>query len=59
MSGCRRKLKKERELVADINKTFKNYCERQGACTSCTYRYSVNCKIEYLKDLLKEAEECE
>lgn len=56
MAGCRRKLKKERELVADINKAFKNYCERQKDCDSCKYGYTANCKIEYLKELLKEVE---
>lgn len=54
----RRKLKTERELVADINKTFSNYC-KQRECAECPYRYSMHCKLDYIIDLLShDYEEC-
>lgn len=54
----RRKLKTERELVADINKTFSNYCN-QRECFECPYRYSMHCKLDYIIDLLShDYEEC-
>lgn len=54
----RRKLKTERELVADINKTFSNYC-KQRECVECPYRYSMHCKLDYITDLLfHDYEEC-
>ena len=54
----RRKLKTERELVADINKTFSNYC-KQRECFECPYRYSMHCKLDYIIDLLShDYEEC-
>lgn len=49
--GCRRKLKKERELVADINKTFQHFCQQRD-CRDCPYRNCEDCKIEYIRDLL-------
>jgi hypothetical protein len=54
--GCRRKLKKERELVADINKVFRNFCDKMN-CRDCPYVNSDDCKVEYIKELLKRAEE--
>lgn len=54
--GSRRKTKTERELVADINKTFLNFCIRQD-CRTCKYNYTFECEIEYIKDLLKKNEE--
>ena len=51
---CRRKTKSERELVADINKTFTKYCESQNSCDTCKYQNYNECVIEYLKDLLKK-----
>lgn len=51
--GCRRKLKKERELVADIHKTFVNFCSKQN-CKECKFRNSDNCEIDYIKSLLGE-----
>ena len=54
---CRRKTKSERELVADINKTFTKYCESQSSCNTCKYQNYNECVIEYLKDLLKKEEE--
>ena len=54
--GCRRKLKKERELVADINKVFRNFCDKMN-CRDCPYINADDCKIEYIKELLKHAEE--
>ena len=50
---CRRKTKSERELVADINKTFTKYCGSQNSCDTCKYQNYNECVIEYLKDLLK------
>ena len=50
----RRKLKSERELVADINKTFRHFC-KQRECWECPYRYSENCKKDYILDLLMES----
>ena len=50
---CRRKTKSERELVADINKTFTKYCGSQSSCDTCKYQDYNKCVIEYLKDLLK------
>lgn len=32
----RRKLKRERELVADINKCYRNFCEKQD-CKDCIF----------------------
>lgn len=49
--GCRRKTKTERELVADINKTFAKFCNR-NCCVNCKYKYSDDCKLEWLKELL-------
>ena len=43
----------ERELVADINKTFTKYCGSQNSCNTCKYQNYNECVIEYLKDLLK------
>ena len=54
---CRRKTKSERELVADINKTFTKYCGSQNSCNICKYQNYNECVIEYLKDLLKKEEE--
>ena len=51
---CRRKTKSERELVADINKTFTKYCGSQSSCDTCKYQNYNECVIEYLKDLLKK-----
>lgn len=48
---CRRKTKTERELVADINKVFSKFCNR-NCCTRCRFRDSDNCKLEYIKELL-------
>ena len=53
---CRRKTKSERELVADINKTFAKYCGSQNSCDTCKYQNYNECVIEYLKDLLKKEE---
>ena len=54
---CRRKTKSERELVADINKTFAKYCRSQNSCDTCKYQNYNECVIEYLKDLLKKEKE--
>ena len=47
----RRKTKTERELVADINDTFRKYCNKRE-CSDCPYRFCEDCKIEYIKDLI-------
>ena len=51
---CRRKTKSERELVADINKTFTKYCGSQNSCDTCKYQNYNECVIQYLKDLLNK-----
>ena len=52
--GCRRKTKTERELVADINKTFDKFCDKHEDCHVCDYRYIDDCKEHYVLDLLKK-----
>lgn len=55
--GCRRKTKTERELVADIHKTFNIFCY-QRACRDCPYKDYDICELEWLRDLLdKDVEE--
>lgn len=49
----RRKFKRERELVADIHKTFERFCNKQK-CIECDYRRSDNCEIDYIVDLLEK-----
>ena len=39
--GCRRKTKSERELIADIKKTFERYCESVGECRNCVVRLRI------------------
>lgn len=56
--GCRRKTKSERELVADINKTFDKFCVRNQCCT-CRFGSRRDCKLEYLKELLSLYDEDE
>ena len=48
----RRKTKTERELVADINDTFRKFCHKQD-CIDCPYRLCEDCKIEYIKDIIR------
>ena len=50
---CRRKTKSERELVADIHKTFKQFCWNTD-CKKCPYKDSKNCTVDYVVDLLKK-----
>ena len=49
---CRRKTKSERELVADINKTFLKYCKSQEYCRECKYTHSSSCIMDYLAELI-------
>ena len=49
---CRRKTKSERELVADITKTFLKYCKSQEYCKECKYTHSSSCIMDYLADLM-------
>lgn len=51
----RRKLKKERELVADIHKTFNNFCVKQKCNPiDCEYFYADDCEASYIIDLLRK-----
>ena len=55
----RRKLKKERELAADIRKTFMNFCKTVDSCTDCRYDYcptTIECMISYVTDLISQYE---
>ena len=55
---CRRKTKTERELVADIRKTFEKYCSTIDDCKldKCPYYdTNVDCMYLYVKDLVKKA----
>lgn len=54
--GCRRKTKSERELVADINKVFLNFCNKQQ-CRNCKFNKVEDCRLEYIKELLALNEE--
>ncbi len=56
--GCRRKTKSERELVADINKTFDKFCAR-NQCRTCRFGSRRDCKLDYLKELLSLYDEDE
>ena len=51
---CRRKTKSERELVADITKTFTKYCNSQNGCFDCKYKHSSSCVMDYLADLVNK-----
>ena len=54
---CRRKTKTERELLANINKTFTIFCNA-NKCKECKYRFSECCELDWLIDLiLKNKEE--
>ena len=55
---CRRKTKTERELAADIRKTFEKFCDK-NECMSCIYMLSYDCIIDYLVDLLDKYKEGE
>ena len=51
----RRKLKSERELVADMNKRFKVFCDQFPSCNDCPLKDCVNttdCKLHYIENLL-------
>ena len=49
----RRKTKSERELVADIHKTFTVFC-KANECNKCIYRYSDNCEVDRIVGLLEK-----
>ncbi len=56
----RRKLKKERELVADIRKAFRYYLCNRNECRECPLRdYNDECIIGYVKMLLNNFAEVE
>lgn len=57
----RRKLKKERELVADIRKAFNLYhCSGFPFCTRCPLEhYEGSCELGYVEMLLKNHKEDE
>ena len=48
---CRRKLKSERELVADIRKCFHTFCQ-QRECSNCEFDGIMNCAGAYVISLL-------
>ena len=48
---CRRRTKSERELCSDIHKTFTMYCKK-NECNKCKYRYSDNCEVDYIAELI-------
>ena len=50
---CRRKTKTERELIADIRKTFEKFCNKNN-CMECDYKHSGNCMIDYIVDLIEK-----
>lgn len=57
--ACRRKTKSERELVADINKTFDKFCKKKECC-NCPYkdvRYCVKAYVNDLLDMYQEEDE--
>lgn len=54
--ACRRKTKTERELVADIHKTFDIYC-RKRECRNCPYKDIPRCIKAYIIDLLDKYHE--
>ena len=49
---CRRKTKKERELVADIRKTHDIYCGKYFDCHQCPLHDEDDCLLAWLKILL-------
>lgn len=55
--AIRRKLKKERELVSDIHKRFRCFCECND-CQDCmfhdTSKEGKDCELEYIQYLLKK-----
>lgn len=54
---CRRKTKKERELVADIHKLFGTFCTQSRVCWECEFKDEKNCLKAYVNDLLDKNEE--
>lgn len=55
----RRKLKRERELVADIRKTFMNFCKTADTCADCKYHHCIttlDCMTSYVTDLVSQYE---
>lgn len=61
--ACRRKTKGERELIADINKRFKVFCNEsydpEGVgCMKCELDFEdeESCEIQYIKMLLGKDE---
>mgnify|MGYP000115851024 FL=1 len=61
--ACRRKTKGERELIADINKRFKVFCNESydlygEGCMNCELDFEdeESCEIQYVKKLLGKDE---
>ena len=54
---CRRKTKKERELVADIHKLFGTFCTPNKVCWECEFKNEKNCVKAYVNKLLDKEEE--
>lgn len=62
--ACRRKTKGERELIADINKRFKVFCNEsydlEGiGCMNCELNFEdeESCEIQYIKMLMGKDEQ--
>lgn len=54
---CRRKTKKERELVADIHKLFGTFCNQSRVCWECEFKDENNCIKAYVNYLLDKSKE--
>ena len=50
---CRRKTKSERELVADIHKTFTIFYKSK-CCQKCKYKSSRDCRLDWVIRLLEK-----
>ena len=48
---AKRKTCNERQLIDLIHKTFTIYCKK-NECNKCLYRYSDNCEIDYISELI-------
>ena len=51
--NSRRKTKSERELIADIHKTFNIFC-KSNCCQKCKYKSSSDCRLDWVIELLEK-----
>ena len=51
--NSRRKTKTERELIADIHKTFNIFC-KENDCYKCIYKSSSDCRLDWIIELLEK-----